>query len=250
MTRLNRRPTPKTLALALLLPCMLAGAAASQTAPPPPAPAAPPVQAQPSRVDIAALTDETQRQSPDPGRVTLIWWIPEEYWQANLAQDPNSSKAQTEEFLKAVRPYVMFAVIDGKIGAFGGVTYKSEAEVRSTVEVVDSRGVSYRPLAADKVDPDTRNLLAIMKPILSNAMGKAGENMHFIVFPANDSAGRRIADPLKEGTFALKFGADVYRWRLPLGSLMPAKTCPVDGEVLNGAWKFCPWHGDRLVTKP
>lgn len=236
MKNLNKNSLLKSLMLASVLSCVCAATAAPQV--------------QTGRVDLNVLTDETQKTLPDADRMTLVWWIPEEFWQATLGQDANHSKAQTEEFLKIVRPYVMFAVVDGKIGSFGGVTYKSEEVVRSTIQVVDSQGTVYRPLSNDKIDPDTRNMLAMMKPVLSNMIGKMGENMHFVVFPAKDAAGRRIADPYKEGALSLKMGSDVFKWRLPLGSLMPAKTCPVDGEVMSGAWKFCPWHGDKLVTKP
>lgn len=237
----------KRLLLASALACLFACEAAAQT-PPPPVPAPTPAQA--THINVEALREETQKTLPDSDRMTLIWWIPVEFWQATLADDPSTSKAQAEEFLKTVRPYVMFAVVDGRMGSFGGITYKSEEVIRSTIQVVDIQGAVHRPLPENKVDPDTKNLLAIMKPVLTNMMGKMGENMHFVVFPAKDAAGRRLADPASEGTFSLKLGSDEYKWRLPLGSLLPPKICPVDGEVMSGAWKFCHWHGDKLVTKP
>jgi hypothetical protein len=205
---------------------------------------------QPARVDVNTLTEETQKMHPAADRLALVWWLPEEFWQATLAQDPTTTKAQGEQFMGMIRGYAMFVVVDGKIGPFGGITYKSEENIRGAIQVTDVHGGVHRPIPADRVDPDAKVLMSVMKPILSNMIGKMGENMHFILFPAKDSAGRKIADPTKEGTLTLKLGADVYRWRLPLGSLLPAKSCPVDGERLNGAWKFCPWHGDRLVTKP
>ena len=224
----------RNLALAALLWCLCAGTAAAQAA----------------RIDVNALTEETQRLHPEANRMTLVWWLPEEFWQATLAEDPTITKAQAEQFLGAIRPYAMFVVVDGKIGTFGGVTYKSEEVIRSTIQVVDVQGGAHRPLPVARVDPDTKMLLSVMKPLLSNMIGKMGENMHFIIFPAKDAAGRKIADASKEGTLSLKLGADVYKWKLPLGSLLPARSCPVDGERLNGAWKFCPWHGEKLVTKP
>jgi hypothetical protein len=222
------------LLTSLLLACLSAGTAAAQA----------------SRIDTNALTEETQKSHPDPDRMALVWWIPEEFWEATLAQDPATSKAQAEAFLKTVRPYLIFGVVDGKMGAFGGVTYKSEATIRSTIEVVDARGAAHLPIAHEKVDADTRNLLAMMRPVLSNVIGKTGENLHFVLFPATDAAGRRIADANAEGMLTLKLGADVFKWRLPLASLLPPKVCPVDGEQMSGGWKFCPWHGERLAPKP
>src|SRR5688572_27960971 len=80
-------------------------------------------------------------------------------------------------------------------------------------------------------------------------IGKMGMSVHFIVFPSQDAKGRKLADATQEGSLTVKLGADVLKWRLPLGALLPVKACPVDGEKLNGACKFCSWHGDKLVLK-
>jgi hypothetical protein len=230
--RLNTSALRSRLLLAAALACACAGAAPAQQA---------------GRIDINALTEETQKTLPDPDRMTLVWWIPEQFWHATLAQDPTTSKAQADAFIRTVSPYVMFVVVDGKIGAFGGVTYKTEDAIRGAIQVVDARGVAHRPLGREKIDADTLNLLMAMKPILASMMGRMGENMHFVLFPAKDAAGRRLADPAQEGALALKLGENSFRWKLPLGSVLPPKTCPVDGERMSGAWKFCPWHGEKLA---
>jgi hypothetical protein len=130
------------------------------------------------------------------------------------------------------------------------VTYKSEDTVRETIQLIDSQGAVYRPLGKEKIDADIRNLLVMMKPMLSNMMGQMGANMNFIVFPSKSAAGQKIADARREGSFAVKLSDSKFEWKLPLGAVLPAKICPVDGERLNGAWKFCPWHGDKLILKP
>ena len=79
-------------------------------------------------------------------------------------------------------------------------------------------------------------------------LGPAGRNFHFFFFPATTEAGTAIADPRLPGDFSVRVVNERYSWRLPLGSLLPEKVCPADGERLNGAWLFCPWHGDRLVA--
>jgi len=202
--------------------------------------------AQATKIDLNALIQETQKMSQNVDEMTLIWWIPEEYWQASFAQDPTITDAQAEEFIKVLRPYVVIVAIDGKIGPFGGVTYKSEATVRNNIKLV-SKGVSYRPLSDEKVNADTQNLISSMKPALANMLGPMGRNMHFFLFPAKDKKGQNIAEATKEGSFTVKLGLNEFKWRLPLGSLLPPKTCPVDGEQMSGAWKFCPWHGVRLI---
>jgi hypothetical protein len=206
--------------------------------------------AQSGHVEINELTVETQRMAPETDKMTMIWWVPEEFWQAIFAQDPATTKAQAEEFLSALRPYTLFVVVDGNFGSFGAVNYKSEETIRETIQLLDAQGTSYRPLVNQNVGASTKNLLSIMRPILSNMLGQMGQNMHFFLFPAKNKAGQRLLDPRTEGSFSIKLAESAFKWRLPLGSLLAPKVCPVDGERLNGAWKFCPWHGGKLIIRP
>jgi hypothetical protein len=198
-------------------------------------------------IDLTALAQETQKVSHKTDEVSLLWWIPEEFWRASISQGGDLSASQTEEFLKVLRPYLVVAVIDGRMGPIGGLTFKSEATIRESVQLIDASGKRYRTLNNDSLDADTKNLLQMFKPVLTNMLGPIGQNMHFLLFPAHDAKGGMIAEAKKEGAFSVQLGNAEYKWRLPLGSLLPLKTCPVDGEQLNGAWIFCPWHGARLV---
>jgi hypothetical protein len=147
---------------------------------------------------------------------------------------------------KVLRPYMIIVAIDGKIGNFGGVTYKPEPTIRNSIQVIDNQGNSYRPLSNEEIDADTKNFLSMMQPVLANMLGPMGQNMHFYLFPPKNKAGQDIASAKKEGAFSLILDKRQFNWRLPLGSLLAPKICPVDGEKLSGAWKFCPWHGAEL----
>jgi len=202
--------------------------------------------AQDRKVDINFLIQETQKLEQLPDEMTLIWWIPEDFWRVSFEQNPNITEAQTEEFLKVLRAYVVVVVVNGNIGSMGGVSYKSESTIRNSIQLIDSHMNRYRPLQIEAVDADMKNFLLMMKPVLANMLGPMGENMHFYLFPPKNKAGQRIADAKKEGTFSVRFDQKEFRWRLPLGSLMAPRICPVDGEKLSGAWKYCPWHGVEL----
>ncbi len=198
------------------------------------------------QIDINALIQETQKRSDKPGEMTFIWWIPEEYWQVSFSQNPNITAAQIEEQIKVFRPYTIVAVVDGIMGTYGTVTYKSEADIRSNIQIVDSQGNIYLPLSDTDVNADTKAVLAMMKPALANALGPIGQNMYFFVFPAQNKDGLGIADAKKEGAFSVKLGEREFRWKLPLGSLLPPKICPTCHEKVSGSYKFCPWDGTRL----
>jgi hypothetical protein len=198
------------------------------------------------RIDLQMLVQETQKMSQDSKEMTLVWWLPEQFWLASLAQHPTVSKAMTDQFVETIRPYTMIAVIDGKMGAFGGVTYTSEATVRTNTKLEDAVGRSYAPLREDKVDADTKNLMQMMKPVLVNMLGPMGQNMHFILFQSKDKGDRSIADAKRDGSFKVIVGSKEFKFRLPLGSVLPPKYDPKTGEKFPGNYNYNPFTGSKL----
>ena len=201
-------------------------------------------------IDLHAVVQETQQMSQGSGDMTLVWWLPEQFWEASMAQNPDVSRAQVDEFVKTVRPYTMVAVVDGQVGAFAGVTYKPDSVIRATVFLRDAQGGSYPPIAESAINPDTRNLLQMLKPIIANMLGPMGENMHFLLFPAVDKQGQPIADPTREGAFQVAVGDKTFRFRLPLGSVLPPKFDPGTQERFPGNYNFNPYTGGKLTATP
>ena len=198
------------------------------------------------KVNINDLVSETQKMDQSTDEMVLVWWIPEEYWTTSFKDDPSMTEEQREEFISVLRPYTVIVAVEGKMGAFGGVTYRPEKEIRDSIKLVDRSGTSYKPLKDEDLSADARNFLGMVKPVFENMLGPMGQNMHFIMFPAKGSDGKLIASAKEEGSFTVVTGGKDFKWRLPLGSLLPPKVCPVDGEKLSGAWKYCPWHGAKL----
>lgn len=206
--------------------------------------------AQGKKSALDELVEETQKSSTEADKLNLVWWIPVDFWRLSLAEDKTITKEQTEEFVRALSPYVIVAIVDGKIGTLGGMTYKSEAELRLITKLVDQEGASYAPLATDRVDATANTLLGVMKPILANMLGPMGTNMHFFVFPGTNKSAKPVADSKSENEFTVKIGTASYKWKLPLASLLPPKFCPIDQEKMKGDWKFCPYHGEKLAPRP
>ena len=203
---------------------------------------------------INELVRDTQQQSDVPGEITLVWWIPEEFWSASFAQEKSLTPVQAEAFLGTVRPYLLIAALDGRIGPLGGAEFVARETLQPGVRVRDARGSVYTPLAEDKLSGDVKNLSSMVRSMFANMMGPMGEGMHLFFFPAAASDGTQIASAVREGAFSVDVRDRSYSWRTPLGSLTPRRACPVDGEKLSGAWKYCPWHGkplqDVLPTPP
>jgi hypothetical protein len=118
------------------------------------------------------------------------------------------------------------------------------------VTIEDSHGITYRPLAPESVAEEIRNLIQMMRPLLSNMMGALGQHMEFLVFPSTDKAGHRITDPKSDGSLTVHLGDVALRYRLPLGSLLPPSLDLKTGESFPGSYHFNPYTGGKLIQQP
>jgi hypothetical protein len=200
-------------------------------------------------IDYNKFVQETQKNASGPGKVNIVWWIPIEFWDITLHNNKSLSDDQIKKFIDELKPYSIFAVVDADVGALGGFTYNSVDNIRNSIVLIDNDKKSYKPLEYKNLDPNIQNLLSTLKPILKNAMGQLGENMNFFVFTDKKSNNKRVSDPYLKGNVQINIKDKIYKWRTPLGSLLPMKICPKDGEAMNGAWDYCPWDGEKLVDK-
>ena len=203
--------------------------------------------AQKQPVDVDQLITELQKSaSHTSDELTLVFWIPSEFWRVMLEKEKMPT-AQIDEVMGVLRPYTIIGTMDGKVGANGTTTFRSEAEIRSTMRIVDSAGLEYGPLGKDKLGSGATTLLNAMSPIVRKILGTLGENMHFIVFPGVNAKDESIVDARREGSFRIVLAKGrEFTWKLPLGALLPAKKCPVDAAKMNGEWRYCPFHGSEL----
>jgi hypothetical protein len=199
------------------------------------------------RIDQRALVRDTQITSENPNELTMVWWLPEQFWQATLRDRLPAN--HVEEVLKVVRRYTMIAVVDGRIGPLGGMSFIPEEAVRTNVTLKDAAGVNYAPLGESSIDPDMKNLVQAMKPVVANMLGPIGQNTHFVLFPSKSADGRLVADPTSKGTLWVIVGGKEFRYRLPLGSLLSPKYDPGTGETFPGNYNFNPFTGTKLGTE-
>jgi len=155
--------------------------------------------------------------------------------------------------LKALRDYTIVGVMAAKVSSLGSFDYVTPADLQKKVFIRDAGGSDYAALA--EVNGDAKNLADVMRPMLANALGRAGENFAMIFLPARDRAGHPIADALTRGQFAVVLKdtlgepETVYLWKTPLTSVTPPRYCPVGKERVHANWDYCPWHGAKLTTR-
>jgi hypothetical protein len=201
-------------------------------------------------VDMQKFIQETQRVEQSEKTFRLIWWIPTEYWKESFKELPGITEDQKREFYEAVDGYIVLSVIDAKTTAFGTLIPTPKEGIVSMLSLTIGQGQVMKPLADTEVASDARNLFAMMKPVLSSMLGQFGQGMEFICFRHISSEGKKLLDPLGNGSFSVSLGNSTYRWRLPLGSLLSPKYDPQTGEEFPGNYIYNPFTGSMLATAP
>lgn len=200
------------------------------------------------QVSIDELINETQYSSDSTDNIELIWWIPTEYWNVVFAADETISKAEGETIIKLLQKYVTVICIKGKIGVFGGVTYETEETVKSNTHIT-FKGDKLKLADSDILNPDLVNFLSIIKPMMKNMLGALGENMQIFLFENPEGKSILPIDPYSDEDILFELANFKKHIQLPLGSLLEEKICPNDNKEHSGKWKYCPFHGDVLISK-
>lgn len=197
--------------------------------------------------DIQKLVQDTQQMTQTGTNMNMVWWIPPQFWEETLRQNPQLTEEQKTEFVAALEEYTAFVIVNMEVGVFGGMTFKTREEVLKNISLkVD--GAEMSPLASEKLTPDAQAFYTMMKPLMGQMLGQFGQGMEFVVYQ-NKREGKLMIDPTAEGSFTYtSFGAD-YEWRLPLGSLLPPAYDPTTGEEFPGNYKYNPFTGAELSTK-
>ena len=204
-------------------------------------------KAQNRTLDLTEIARDTQRLSTEGGELNIVWWLPEEFWATSIAANTNVNPAQLQMFTKFVHPYFIVGVVSGKILNLGPPTYRTEAEIRGIIRLKDDAGTVYLPLPTNNVAASVPALEALMKPGMAKMLGPLGENMNYYVFPGSRKDGTRVCDATKRGKCEIDLGDKVFKWKLPLESVLPKQKCPTCGEVLSGGYKYCPYDGTILA---
>jgi len=205
------------------------------------------------KVNTDELIKNTQTKVPsDERHVSIIWWVPPEFWEATFAKDPGMSEAGRKRMIAALKPYTLLAVLQADISDFGAFAFYDKAEVAKGLRI------RYKPEDGEPRDltptqsasHDVKMLLGIMKPILTAAMGNMGENFHFFVLDDADADGKRKVDPYDPGALEVRLeqrraGAISTQLELPLNALYVPRKCP-NGKDAHVSWKYCPWTGKKL----
>ena len=101
-------------------------------------------------------------------------------------------------------------------------------------------------LSEDDLEPDIKNFISVIAPMMKNMLGQMGENMQVFIYK-NDK--KQPIDVFGNGNFEMELGDFKTKIEFPLASLLLEKKCPEDQKLYNGKWSFCPYHGKELIKQ-
>ncbi len=198
--------------------------------------------------DLRQLVQETQRTSIANGQITMVWWIPQAFWDASLSASGVMSPAGKAQVLQALQDYMVFALVHAKTG-IGGITDASSKEDLLLNATLEIGGQTIKPIAPESLSPAAAAILGGFKPGLERTMGQFGESLQILIYPAA-RGGKPLIDPSASGTFQFTLYGETFTWRLPLASLLPPKLDPATHEQFPGNYQFNPYTGAKLSVQP
>ncbi|NVK63464.1 MAG: hypothetical protein HWE22_02710 [Flavobacteriales bacterium] len=196
--------------------------------------------------DIEELSKNSVINKVGGNSFNISLWLTDYLWEYSAKSAPQIDQAFLEDMLRIVKGYNIFGVVIGKRDANEIIRFADEEAIRNTLVLLGQDSVEYQPIPQEEISEELDYLLRVMKPMFARMMGQFGENMHLVVFQKRNNAGELIADPTVERNITLHTSGCDFEWRLPMSALVPKKKCPEDGELMNGTWKFCPYHGSKL----
>jgi hypothetical protein len=196
--------------------------------------------------DLQQLTHETQRMSQASQELTLIWWMPQAWWEASLSSNSALSPEGRAQILAALEDYSIFAIARAKI-TIASLDARSKSEMLANARL-EIDGKTIAPIAPEKLTAAAQAVLASVKPVLAGMLGKVGQSVEMVIYPSKQGD-QKLIDPLRPGSFKYTLYDQTFTWRLPLGSLLPPKVDPKTSEEFPGSYEFNPYTGEPLRAK-
>ena len=197
-----------------------------------------------ARAGVAEILRDTQRTTQANGDITMVMWMPQQFWEESMKGNPALTAEGRAQVLAPLADYALFGVMRAKVGATGLTDVQPKAELVKNLKL-EVNGKTVQLLAGEAISPGAQMLLSTLKPAMAAMGGAALQGMEFVVFPAT-AEGKPLIDAMQSGTLQVTLYDQVYRWRTPLGSLLPVKVDAKTGEEFPGNYSFNPFTGEKL----
>lgn len=200
------------------------------------------------------MIEDTQviAQGASDNHTSVVWWIPQEFWEATHARETSVSDVDKAALEGALKGVTLLGVVQADVSSASEFKFYSKEDVVKNIFVsyTDAAEKTQRVTVVEDIGPDLQVILDAMKPVLAQALGNMGENFHFFVLKDSNPDGGRLVNPLKSGVLNVKLeelSGNVINAKinLPLDSLFVPRKCP-NGKDAHVTWGYCPWSGEKL----
>ena len=172
--------------------------------------------------DTKALAHQTQRLMNNAGQFYMAWWVPQALSEAIMRDTANVQQADNDQMLRALEPYLVFALSRGQVGAHGLEDVHDRADLlRNSRLTVDGQTMTAAP--ADQNDPGAQAALEMIKPALAAMLGRDGRGIEFALY--RPVPGMHPLDPTMPGSLEYTLYNKHFQWQLPLWA--PVAPVPV-----------------------
>lgn len=205
-------------------------------------------------INLNEILKDTQAQPSNAGdkHLSLIWWVPFEYWASVFSRDSNINESLKKEMLGTLENYSILAVVQADISSFGAFNFYPNDHILKNLKVTYKNSNNKISIIkpTNSYSNDLKILLSQITPVLKAAMGNMGESFNFYIFDDKNTKGGRILDPYKNGLLKVdlkksnKENINVS-FETPLNSLFHPRLCP-NGKPAHISWNYCPWSGKEI----
>jgi hypothetical protein len=183
--------------------------------------------------DTKAMAHQTQRLTNDAGQFFMVWWVPQALSQAIMRDTANVQQADIDQLLRALEPYLVFALSRGQVGEHRLEDVHDRADLlRNSRLAVDGQTMTAAP--ADQNDPGAQAALEMIKPALAAMLGRNGRGIEFALYRL--VPGMHPLDPTMPGSLEYTLYRKHFHWQLPVW----AQAAPVPVSAPPAAMPVAP----------
>lgn len=193
-------------------------------------------------VSVSDFVKEIKIIKKNKDNFKMVWWVPSEYWTVAMQGSTVVPAQYVDQFVETLEEYILIGSLHSELTTYGAMKTKP-----TKLQIKDKNGTLYEELENSEISNEYLEVLSTLKPAMVNTLGDFGKQMKFHVFRKTGKDGKLLAPPTKSGELTILFNTkNKFSFKLPLSCLVAEKVCPTDSELLNGNWKYCPWHGKKL----
>jgi hypothetical protein len=171
---------------------------------------------------FAEIENETRKEFVTDGALTMVWWIPSEYFELVFDTAGSAIPAKLRDTqLREARAFSIVAVVDGRPPSGAGAGSKSDAprfrtadEIRKSLKLVAPDGSEALPLTDAIAKQSAYPMNEQLARILLHVPAAAREEVRFFYFPTADASGAPKFTARSGGDLTLRYDGAPLQWHL------------------------------------